>query len=465
MGNMKLGILQIFFGVAVAWLGGCQTQPPVALPPQVSADAQIFAGTPISGPLTDVPQVSPDRIRQVRVRWITMQQMADAPLVPINARSRLIIAPASGTVLPANADLTRPVGYAAGEQATEFVDRLEAGELGEWEQIAADSRLVVPGATIQFEILPLEDATDFQPRLALLVSPGSPIPPAPDANPPAETVLAVRVSERSTVGPRYTTGRSISETAVVDPQYLGDAATFVVAMPVAGVPAPWTALAAVATIDSAPADADEVDRLQAALVESAQRAGTAPAPLGDAPTLRAALQALKQADSHRPALLLLARLCDARIAADMALVASTDQLADLAAATLQSADPDAPPTIPELQWLLDRTALQAMCRAAEGEALSPELQSVLALHTGDVARRPDVILAMLPQVGDSPSLRQRLIAENYIALEDTSPAARVRAYDWLAAHDRAPAGFDPLADAKSRRAAIDQAMTQLGDQP
>ena len=132
---------------------------------------------------------------------------------------------------------------------------------------------------------------------------------------------------------------------------------------------------------------------------------------------------------------------------------------------LESADPDSPPTASDLQRLLDRTALQAMCRAAESETLTPELQSVLALHTGDVARRPDAILAMLGQVGDSPSLRQRLIAENYIALEDTSPAARVRAYDWLAAHDRAPAGFDPLADAKSRRAAIDQAMTQLGDQP
>ena len=47
--------------------------------------------------------------------------------------------------------------------------------------------------------------------------------------------------------------------------------------------------------------------------------------------------------------------------------------------------------------------------------------------------------------------------ENLIALEDSAPAARVRAYDYLAARGKALPGYDPLAPAKARRAALEKA--------
>jgi hypothetical protein len=44
-----------------------------------------------------------------------------------------------------------------------------------------------------------------------------------------------------------------------------------------------------------------------------------------------------------------------------------------------------------------------------------------------------------------------------VYLEDASPAARVRAYDWLNGKNLAPAGYDPLGSNKDRRAALDKA--------
>jgi hypothetical protein len=51
-----------------------------------------------------------------------------------------------------------------------------------------------------------------------------------------------------------------------------------------------------------------------------------------------------------------------------------------------------------------------------------------------------------------------VIAENLSYLEDASPSARVRAYDWLRTRGRAPAGYDPLGTIKERRNALDAAL-------
>jgi hypothetical protein len=57
---------------------------------------------------------------------------------------------------------------------------------------------------------------------------------------------------------------------------------------------------------------------------------------------------------------------------------------------------------------------------------------------------------------DLADLERRLINENRISLEDMSPAARTRAYEWLRQRELAPAGYDPLASAKERRVALDK---------
>jgi hypothetical protein len=57
---------------------------------------------------------------------------------------------------------------------------------------------------------------------------------------------------------------------------------------------------------------------------------------------------------------------------------------------------------------------------------------------------------------NSDDLYARIIAEQQIALEDNSPAVRVRAYDWLNERGAGPADYNPLGPARERRAAIDK---------
>jgi hypothetical protein len=65
---------------------------------------------------------------------------------------------------------------------------------------------------------------------------------------------------------------------------------------------------------------------------------------------------------------------------------------------------------------------------------------------------------MLRAANSRASLDARLVSENLIYLEDSSPSARVRANDWLAARGRAPAGFDPLGPPRQRREALERAL-------
>ena len=92
-----------------------------------------------------------------------------------------------------------------------------------------------------------------------------------------------------------------------------------------------------------------------------------------------------------------------------------------------------------------------------GGKLPPELASILAVQTGQAGRTAGSLDEVLGNATSQQDMQNRLAAENYIFLEDSSPSARVRAFDWLVAQHLAPAGYDPLAPARQRRKALDQA--------
>ena len=90
------------------------------------------------------------------------------------------------------------------------------------------------------------------------------------------------------------------------------------------------------------------------------------------------------------------------------------------------------------------------------------LQGILLRHAGEPARYPRLVDTLLGVSVDAADLEARLVAENRAFLEDSRPAARVRAYDWLAARGLAPEGFDPLGTSKARRAALEPAASAAG---
>lgn len=109
-------------------------------------------------------------------------------------------------------------------------------------------------------------------------------------------------------------------------------------------------------------------------------------------------------------------------------------------------------------WRAERDARSASPAAQAAEqAAALERAAALGLllrHAGEAARVEGLLAELLDSCSSSAELQARLLEENRYALEDSAPAARVRAYDWLAARGLQPQGYDPLAGREARRAAL-----------
>lgn len=114
-----------------------------------------------------------------------------------------------------------------------------------------------------------------------------------------------------------------------------------------------------------------------------------------------------------------------------------------------------------VRWILDRTAYLLLAQLAEVETppCPEELLSLLMEQAGEVGAHPDAVRGIVKEATGSDDLAARLVAENFIYLEDASPASRVRAFDWLRARDLAPKAFDPLGTVKERRTALNNAAS------
>jgi hypothetical protein len=173
-----------------------------------------------------------------------------------------------------------------------------------------------------------------------------------------------------------------------------------------------------------------------------------------------AMSSLDDLALRRPSLLFLARETGATFAADAALVADEQTLTwyiqRFGSLLLMHAPPKQPA---DVGWSLDLAAWQVSRELLSAGRLPPELTGVLTSHAGEAGRRPASLEESLSRVPSRSELQRRLILENQVFLEDTSPASRVRATDWLAARNAVPQGYDPLDTAAHRRDALNRTST------
>ncbi len=183
------------------------------------------------------------------------------------------------------------------------------------------------------------------------------------------------------------------------------------------------------------------------------------------PGIDAALARLAVPGQTRGALLFLADATDASLTRDLALAAA-DIHVDVAAESLldaidrTSAGDSAASALDNaagLGWLIEKTIYKLLIEYARNDAMSPELEGALIRHAGELGRHPSDLDDALDRSRGLEAFGQELLQENRLFLEDFSPAARTRAFDWLAARQNAPDGFDPLAPLKARRAALEKA--------
>ncbi len=166
---------------------------------------------------------------------------------------------------------------------------------------------------------------------------------------------------------------------------------------------------------------------------------------------------LVQSPTHgRRALLYLAQEAGAPLIEDITL-AATDVVVDRLAYAVANECASGPPFDPNaLGWRLQKAAYQVLVELLSTDQMWPGLEAIAVRYAGEVGRHPPVLKEMVSEAAGIADLEQRLLQENLIYLEDISPAARARAFEWLAAKGHAPEGYDPLASLKERRSVLNR---------
>ena len=177
------------------------------------------------------------------------------------------------------------------------------------------------------------------------------------------------------------------------------------------------------------------------------------------PDLVEALGRLRDKSVRRAALIYLSAQTGAHLCEDTVLTVNDSQLAPLAENIFTSVRPGAPGlSVADLGWQLDRAAYEFLYTMQKKSPLVPELQTVLSLHLGEAAYHSSSLDQIAGALGSRRLFERQIIAENYIYLQDTSPADRIGAFDWLNRRGWAPPGYHPLGPINRRNAALDKAV-------
>ncbi len=501
---------------ACALLTGCAwfapPPPPAYAGPDVVTRLDHFVGSPLSGPRA-VPGVhagaaaatAPDSEAAgepwltAQVQVIACERIPEDWLTPASTAATLVAAPHAPVPLRAVAELTRGARFGVIDDRATFDAQLEGGD--RHRELMHTTSLVLPGVTTCFELVsraPTDvalDGTLLRPTAAVQITRSADTPEQDEdardepAARPVDVTLLVSVPQTvpQTVPnnalddadeqPAHRTLRH--EFALWQPELEQLPALLVIALPSPFAPANDQAGdVLVALIELSPSSAAAPDlerrlaRVRADLGEHAQRLAAGPGGRGPLPEVVRAVEALLLPEKRRFGLVYLAHETGAPLAADVALTGGDHALEQLCTAFLsvweagrwEDDDPETRP-IDLLGAALDRTAYRMLAGARSAGTLSPALHSVLLRHAGEVGQHAALVEEL---IADRPSpvvLRSRLVDQNLAFLEDHSPAARVRAYDWLAQRDLAPPHYDPLAPADERLAALRAAAERDGATP
>ncbi len=176
----------------------------------------------------------------------------------------------------------------------------------------------------------------------------------------------------------------------------------------------------------------------------------------DWPGLENAIQALQSSLNQRRALLYLAERTGASLVEDIALSGTDMVVGRLSQALTNEYSSGSMTGGASLEWTLERTAYGLLATLLSSDQATPELEAILVRHTGQVGRNVSTLQELTANAAGIDEFQKLLVRENFIYLEDISPAARTRAFEWLAARGRAPEGYHPLAPVKERRAVLNR---------
>ena len=432
-------------------LQGCALfarKPSPLIRPDAKVSVAQFAGTALSGPTSQTVDYT-GKVWSVSARIVAVKTLPqDSSLVPIGPLARLVISPDPSLLFSPSSRLV-------------YSMRIHFSPSGSIEHLLgpADQRVdmgvlrgaVAPGSTVSFEVALPDNAPVNQnfPRRKLSI--------AMDRVAGHDGYELVVISDDLLL-PRMDIGQ---EKLVLQQEMPAGTEHLVLTTPMTFANSQASGLIIELNIDAqgrvirkwrrcgkrSGAASDAAGRRMSAAMESSNDA-----------TINAALGVIAAGHIQRGTLIYLADATGAKLTSTVVL-ASDDKALGLiweqvraGAAKLVSHDRAT------VAWMLDQATIKAISSIKPEDSpttLTP-IMGALSAFAGEAGRQIDVLQSLASQSTGSDDLYNRIIAEQYIALEDNSPSVRVRAWDWLVVHAKPPPGFDPLGSPRQRRDALDR---------
>lgn len=476
----------------VCFVNGCalfgrQEPPPPFVAPPLAIELTGYVGTPLSGPTSrPVGIVVPRDALSVKVTFYWLERVPTSGK-PLGEAARLITAVRLGTPVLPSSRLTGSARLEELSEALAFPTRTAAITGGRITVISSSTLALPKGVTTTFtarDLTPLDPRLTGAPTFARVdISAYRPMTPTTSADAqPVELAIAVEDLASLELDPDRnddTGGKDPPATRPIAPSIVQREIAIldrsvkvhdavVITFPFRFGQAPGKAIAAV--IELAPGN--DSPEHQSTVVQSLKLAEKSAAALSAVPSdlsvwrgeiagLRVAVEALGRTDKLRPTMVYLAGQTGARLFEDVSLVADDQSLLALSDAVQKKISGSSGTINAEaMGWKMELATLEMLARLYAGGKLPPELRAVLVSHTGEAGRHPSSLEELTRGLSSRQDLENRLLAENLIYLEDSSPASRVRAFDYLRARNRGPADFDPLGPPRERRLAIERALSK-----
>ncbi len=461
------GVLALSVGLVV-FCAGCRVPPRTELPPPLAASISCYVGSPLSGP-TDraMAEQLPEDVPEVDVTVVALDHSAAGLGAPLGSRARLIVSQRGDAAVQPSARLTQDTRILDGPNVIGAWSDLVSG------RVPASLTGVLPsGVTTAFrldDLAPLQDPVTGQAaRRGVTLQVARVAGDAADG----ELLVSLAVDELVAGVPPAAGPPALvlqSESALFDVPAPGGEAALALLVPFRPTGTDVQTIAILAQVSPGkpgPSQDAAIARCQAEVERSRAELGRpshfALIAGGSPVSVRTALALMDVPGQRRAALVFLAGQTGATLSRDLMLTVDDALLEKLAVAVRAKVPADVT-DLDAVGWQMEQAVLQAVVEMSARGALPPEATAVLTAHYGEAGRHAESLQEISGQMASPAEFKAAVVEENTISLEDYSPGERVRAFEWLQARGSAPAGYDPLAPPRERRAALDRAEATAAD--
>ncbi len=450
-------LLRFVLGLAAGslLLAGCRTQLPLKTAgPDTAFNTRYQFGTPLTGPQAADNKLTAAPDFMVRAQFLKLNQWPPVHLSSLAGQSTITINNAASRPTMAFPALSAGAQFAnvnnsatwtallhsAGVQAT----ACGQGSAAVWPGVAVAMRLTdAHGLKVQ--------GKDLRQLLALWV--WQPKPAAAKAAPVVGMAFEIKRFQTASTPPAL--ARQIQ---VLPERHFPAPVTYGAILPFHFLSGKSPALAVLITIRPwTNSLRDRAIANQSRQLIAASQNVHHPVPLLHRSDLTVALHHLGKPGITRASLVYLAGQAGAGLTQDVAVVAPPSVLRSLAGAVAANTLHARFMTLAQLGWTLDKTTYLWLYQIQKAKPLAPQLGVALELHLGEAAWHVSSLNEIARHLGSRRDYRLRIIKENLIYLEDSSPAARLTAFNWLNIRHLAPAGYNPLAGNRARNSALNNA--------